>query len=101
MYYSKEAFMENYFSNQDENMFKDVDVLVYVFDVENSDDEFNKDLNYYVQCLNAIYEYSPSAKIFCFIHKMDLVAENQKDKVYIVLTIIKIFKFNNILLNNI
>ena len=34
--YRQEAFMQNYFSNQKENIFRNVGVLIYVFDVESS-----------------------------------------------------------------
>jgi Ras-related GTP-binding protein A/B len=32
----QEAFMENYFSNQRDHIFRNVEVLIYVFDVESS-----------------------------------------------------------------
>lgn len=90
--------MENYFVSQRENIFRNVEVLIYVFDVESRDDELRKDLNYYQTCLSAIYENSPSAKVFCLIHKMDLVTEDQRDKVYIVL-VFKVFKFHQSSIN--
>lgn len=73
--------MENYFVSQRENIFRNVEVLIYVFDVESRDEELKKDLRYYQTCLSAIYENSPSAKVFCLIHKMDLLQEDQRDKV--------------------
>jgi len=84
MYYSQEAFMENYFVSQRENIFRNVEVLIYVFDVESQDGELKKDLKYYQTCLSAIYENSPSAKVFCLIHKMDLIQEDQRDKVFLL-----------------
>lgn len=75
--------MENYFVSQRENIFRNVEVLIYVFDVESQDEELKKDLRYYQTCLSAIYENSPSAKVFCLIHKMDLLQEDQRDKVYL------------------
>lgn len=79
----QEAFMENYFVSQRENIFRNVEVLIYVFDVESRDDELKKDLRYYETCLSAIYENSPSAKVFCLIHKMDLLQEDQRDKIFL------------------
>lgn len=73
--------MENYFISQRENIFKNVEVLVYVFDVDTRDEELKKDFKYYQTCINALYENSPNAKVFCLIHKMDLIQEDQKDKV--------------------
>lgn len=78
----QEAFMENYFVSQRENIFRNVEVLIYVFDVESRDDELKKDLRYYQTCLSAIYENSPTAKVFCLIHKMDLLQEDQRDKIF-------------------
>jgi Ras-related GTP-binding protein A/B len=50
-----------------------------VFDVESR--ELEKDMHYYQSCLEAILQNSPEAKIFCLIHKMDLVQEDQRDLV--------------------
>ena len=57
-------------------MFSDVNVLVYVFDVESH--EVEKDMQYYQLCLEAILRCSPDAKIFCLVHKMDLIPEDQR-----------------------
>jgi len=78
----QEAFMVNYFVSQRENIFRNVEVLIYVFDVESRDEELKRDLRYYETCLSAIYENSPSAKVFCLIHKMDLLQEDQRDKIF-------------------
>lgn len=75
----QEAFMENYFASQRDNIFRNVEVLIYVFDVESR--ELEKDMHYYQSCLEAILQNSPEAKIFCLIHKMDLVQEDQRDMV--------------------
>lgn len=71
--------MENYFTSQRDNIFRNVEVLIYVFDVESR--ELEKDMHYYQTCLEAILQNSPDAKIFCLIHKMDLVQEDQRDTV--------------------
>ena len=76
---SQEAFMENYFTSQRDNIFRNVEVLIYVFDVESR--ELEKDMHYYQTCLEAILQNSLDAKIFCLIHKMDLVQEDQRDSV--------------------
>lgn len=76
---SQEAFMENYFASQRDNIFRNVEVLIYVFDVESR--ELDKDMHYYQSCLEAILQNSPEAKIFCLVHKMDLVQEDQRDLV--------------------
>lgn len=76
----QEAFMENYFANQRENIFRNVEVLIYVFDVESR--EIEKDMHYYQTCLEAILELSRDAQVFCLIHKMDLVQEDQRDVIF-------------------
>ncbi|XP_045471326.1 ras-related GTP-binding protein A isoform X1 [Harmonia axyridis] len=76
----QEAFMENYFASQRDNIFRNVEVLIYVFDVESR--ELQKDIHYYQSCLEAILQNSPDAKLFCLIHKMDLVTEDQRDIIF-------------------
>ncbi|VDN82578.1 unnamed protein product [Brugia pahangi] len=74
----QEAFMENYLASQKDQIFKNV--LIYVFDVESR--ELEKDYRYYQSCLEALIQNSPNAKVFCLIHKMDLVSEEHKDQVF-------------------
>ncbi|KAM3958273.1 ras-related GTP binding A/B [Aphomia sociella] len=76
----QEAFMENYFASQRDNIFRNVEVLIYVFDVESR--EMEKDMHYYQSCLEAILQNSPEARIFCLVHKMDLVSEKQRDDIF-------------------
>ena len=42
---------------------------------------FIKDMHYYQSCLEAILQNSPDAKVFCLVHKMDLVQDDQRDLV--------------------
>ncbi|KAI5706883.1 ras-related GTP-binding protein A [Diaphorina citri] len=76
----QEAFMENYFTSQRDNIFRNVAVLIYVFDVESR--ELDRDLHYYQSCLEAMLHNSPDSKVFCLIHKIDLVHENQRDVIF-------------------
>nr|XP_006823940.1 PREDICTED: ras-related GTP-binding protein A-like [Saccoglossus kowalevskii] len=76
----QEAFMENYFASQRDNIFRNVEVLIYVFDVESR--ELEKDMHYYQSCLEAILQNSPDARVFCLIHKMDLVQEDQRELIF-------------------
>ena len=73
--------METYFTTQRDNVFRNVEVLIYVFDVESR--EVEKDMHYYQSCLEAILQNSPDAKVFCLIHKMDLLPEDQRQMVSI------------------
>lgn len=69
---SQDGFVENYLTHQRTHVFSSVAVLIFVFDIESR--EFGSDLNNYFSIVSALEECSPSAKIFCLIHKMDLVA---------------------------
>lgn len=91
----QEAFMENYFASQRDNIFRNVEVLIYVFDVESR--EIEKDMHYYQSCLEAILQHSPKAKIFCLVHKMDLVHEEQRDQVMNSFFLIVLFLIPSIL----
>lgn len=76
----QEAFMESYVTSQRDQIFRNVEVLIYVFDVESREAE--KDFQYYQSCLEALLQNSPEAKVFCLIHKMDLVHEDHRDQVF-------------------
>lgn len=60
-------------------IFKDVHVLIYVFDAVSA--ELDKDIHYYQSCLESILSHSPDAIVFCLMHKMDLIQEDKRDKV--------------------
>ncbi|VDP54614.1 unnamed protein product, partial [Soboliphyme baturini] len=49
--------MENYFTSQRDQIFRNVEVLIYVFDVESR--EVEKDYKYYQICLEALLQNSP------------------------------------------
>ncbi|OZJ03545.1 Ras-related GTP-binding protein A [Bifiguratus adelaidae] len=76
----QEAFMENYFASMRDHIFKNVEVLIYVFDIESRETE--KDMHYYQSCLEAILANSKDAKIFCLVHKMDLIREQDRDALF-------------------
>jgi len=76
----QEAFMENYFESQRDHIFRNVEVLIYVFDVESRDHD--RDVQYFQSCLEALGQNSKSAKVFCLIHKMDLVPEEDRETVF-------------------
>lgn len=72
--------MENYLSQQRVHVFSNVGVLIYVFDIESRD--VDRDLATYVSILSALLQYSPVAKIYILIHKMDLVVPTARESVY-------------------
>ncbi|KIM48755.1 hypothetical protein M413DRAFT_437934 [Hebeloma cylindrosporum] len=69
----QDSFMDSYLTTQRATIFKQVGVMIYVFDVETR--EMGKDLEYYRDCLAGLQQYSPDAAIFLLVHKMDLVRE--------------------------
>ncbi|EGX51443.1 hypothetical protein AOL_s00054g142 [Orbilia oligospora ATCC 24927] len=76
----QDAFIDNYLNSQRDHIFKHVEVLIYVFDIESR--EFDRDLITYVNCVEALRDNSPNAHIFCLIHKMDLVQLDYRDAAF-------------------
>merc|ERR1711871_293424 len=74
------AFFQSYFDSQKDHIFKNVEVLIHVFDVVS--EEMEKDIESFTQCVEAIHKFSASAKVFVLIHKMDLVPEDLRDEKY-------------------
>jgi Ras-related GTP-binding protein A/B len=72
----QDRFMESYFESQREYIFTNVEVLIYVFDIESPERE--KDINYFKSSLEALKSNSPSAKVFCLIHKMDVILTEEE-----------------------
>ena len=66
--------MDSYLTTQRSTIFQHVAVMIYVFDIETR--EALKDLDYYRDCVDGLKKYSPEAKVFLLVHKMDLVREN-------------------------
>lgn len=74
--FTGKKFSEHYFVTGCDRVFCNVHALVFVFDVNNSFEEVKKDLNYFEECINSIFEYSPTAHVFCIINKMDKFYQN-------------------------
>ncbi len=72
----QDRFMESYFESQREYIFTNVQVLIYVFDIESPERE--KDVNYFKNALDALKVNSPQAKVFCLIHKMDVILTEEE-----------------------
>jgi len=72
----QDAFYESYFERDRETIFRSVELLIYVFDIESDCPE--KDFEHFAGVLEAIEENSPDARIFVLVHKMDLVAEEER-----------------------
>lgn len=76
----QDAFMETYLASQRENIFSDVAVLIYVFDIESR--EVERDMDTYNAIIKALGEYSPHAYVFGLIHKMDLIPIEHRRRAY-------------------
>ena len=75
----QDAFFESYFERDRETIFRSVELLIYVFDIESNSTEI--DFEHFRGVLQAIEENSPDARIFVLIHKMDLVAEEDRQAI--------------------
>jgi len=80
MAYSQDGFVENYLTHSREHVFAGVAVMIFVFDIESR--EFTADVINYSNIVQALEECSPGAKIFCLIHKMDLVQPGFKHSLF-------------------
>lgn len=70
--FRQEAFMEHYFTAQRDNIFRNVEVLIYVFDVESKDIE--KDIHYYQSCLESMAQVFISLQFqFKFIQNFNQI----------------------------
>lgn len=76
----QDGFMESYLTQQREHVFASVAVLIFVFDVESR--EFQADILNYSNIVRALAESSPNAKVFCLLHKMDLVLAKRRNHVF-------------------
>ena len=76
----QDAFYESYFERDRETIFRSVELLIYVFDIESEDPE--KDFDHFSGVLEAIEENSPDARIFVLVHKMDLVHESERAMIF-------------------
>ncbi|KAI8616901.1 ras-related GTP-binding protein A-like protein [Chytriomyces sp. MP71] len=76
----QDVFMESYFASQKDQIFRNVEVLIYIFDVESR--ELEKDLAYFSNSLDAVRHNSQHAQIFCLVHKMDLVVESARKETF-------------------
>lgn len=75
----QDAFYESYFERDRETIFRGVELLIYVFDIESDSPE--KDFDHFVGVLEAIEENSPDARLFVLVHKMDLVVEEERESI--------------------
>ena len=64
-----------------DHIFRSVELLIYVFDVES--EEQGNDFAQYVDVINALEQHSPDARIYVLVHKMDLLKEEIRESVFL------------------
>eukprot|EP01084_Bolivina_argentea_P042962 79182_1 len=69
--------MTHYLGHYSKNIFSNIKILVYVFDVQRLQSQFSNVDNYdiieYINTLDCVKKYSPNAQIHCLLHKMDTI----------------------------
>jgi Ras-related GTP-binding protein A/B len=73
-------FYESYFDSQRDTIFRNVEVLIYVFDIDSVDQENDNSL--FDGVIDAMEQNSPEASIFILLHKMDLVRVEDRQRVF-------------------
>ncbi|KAL4456637.1 hypothetical protein ABPG74_000744 [Tetrahymena malaccensis] len=74
--------MKSYFNQQKDIIFKDVQVLIYVFDIGSEDNFKEEDMNAYKSCMEKLAELSQGAKVFILLHKIDLINPINQQEVF-------------------
>lgn len=80
------GFIDNYLQKQRAAIFGNVAVLIYVMDIEVlsknlSENGWNKEkvMQNFTDTASALKQFSPDARLFCLLHKVDLIANNERD----------------------
>ncbi|KAL9093632.1 MAG: hypothetical protein Q9159_000161 [Coniocarpon cinnabarinum] len=79
----QDSFMESYLTRgagKREEVFSNVAVLIFVFDIESRD--FGADVANYAAVCRALGENSKEAQVFVLLHKMDLVQAHLRGKIF-------------------
>ena len=64
-----------YFNVYPDRIFKDAEVLIYVFDVNYMGEE---DMKQFQKIVDYLIQFSPNAKVFVLVHKMDMVLNKEE-----------------------
>ncbi|KAA0153002.1 hypothetical protein FNF27_00013 [Cafeteria roenbergensis] len=76
----QEVFLESYFEAERDSIFRDVAILIYVFDIKSA--EVEKEFINYERCIKAISRDGQDARVFCLVHKMDVVPPERRKVVF-------------------
>ncbi|ESS67227.1 putative ras-family member, GTP-binding protein [Trypanosoma cruzi] len=88
-------YVAEYLNRQKEYIFRSVSVMLFVFDINSMSRESNDTyggmstdwsrpemLEYFQSAMHYIRQYSPHAKIFVLLHKMDLIAKELRESIF-------------------
>ncbi|KAJ1462627.1 Gtr1/RagA G protein conserved region-domain-containing protein [Pelagophyceae sp. CCMP2097] len=76
----QDDFYRNYLENMRDHIFRSVEVLIYVFDIES--EEAGGDLTQYSEIVEALEQHSPDARVYVLVHKMDLIKDEVQSRVF-------------------
>ncbi|KAJ2771302.1 hypothetical protein IWQ57_002279, partial [Coemansia nantahalensis] len=71
-------YLDNYLNEQKENIFGNVEVLIFVFDLETNDRDSEYTL--YDDCLQSLAQLSRDAKVYCLVHKIDKITDPEQKR---------------------
>ncbi|KAJ1962559.1 hypothetical protein GGI12_002578 [Dipsacomyces acuminosporus] len=69
-------YLDSYLNEQKENIFGSVEVLIYVFDLATTNRE--SEYRLFDECMNNLCNFSPNAKVYCLVHKIDLLPSEEE-----------------------
>jgi len=75
----QQQYLKSYFTTERELIFSNVSVLIFVLDVMST--SVDEDLEEYRRCVKHLGMYSKQARLFCLIHKMDLIPKEDRKKI--------------------
>lgn len=89
-------YIERIFTDWRDKTFSDVNVAVFVIDVADSE-KYSKAKHYFDLTVKNLYQYSTNALFYLYIHKMDLIPENEREtKVSEIQEFLELYKYPKI-----
>ena len=78
----QEKLLEKWFTQQKDEIFSAVGLLIYVIDINNKNEKYESDLLNYSKSVQILRELSPKAKVFVLLHKIDMVPIRDRDTIF-------------------
>lgn len=76
----QDDFYRNYLEHMRDHIFRSVELLIYVFDIESGDQ--GSDFSQFADVIEAVEQHSPDARVYVLVHKMDLVKDDVREAVF-------------------